>query len=156
DGDGKVTAEEFNAFSDLKDSIRGHVTFFRVEQVGRSLFRMLDHDGDGRLGPREMNQAWARLQPWDKGGGIDRAALPVLFRLTLGHGALPAQDREAGFLLPLGRIPPRGPLWFLKMDRNGDGDVSLKEWLGTIEQFRRIDTDGDGLISLEEAIRFDR
>jgi hypothetical protein len=37
------------------------------------------------------------------------------------------------------------------MDRNGDGDVSWKEFLGTREQFRRLDRDGDGLISAEEA-----
>jgi hypothetical protein len=39
------------------------------------------------------------------------------------------------------------------MDRNRDGDVSPKEFLGTREQFRRLDADGDGLISLAEAIR---
>jgi Ca2+-binding EF-hand superfamily protein len=46
-------------------------------------------------------------------------------------------------------------MWFRKMDRNRDGDVSRKEWLGTAEQFREIDTDGDGLISLHEAYRYD-
>ena len=55
------------------------------------------------------------------------------------------------------RAPPRqaGPLWFHKMDRNGDGDVSRKEWLGTEEAFNEIDTDGDGLISAEEARAFE-
>jgi hypothetical protein len=38
------------------------------------------------------------------------------------------------------------------MDRNRDGDVSRREFLGTDEEFRKIDTDGDGLISLQEAI----
>jgi hypothetical protein len=42
------------------------------------------------------------------------------------------------------------------MDRNNDGDVSPKEWLGTLEDFRKIDTDGDGLISADEADAYDR
>jgi hypothetical protein len=41
------------------------------------------------------------------------------------------------------------------MDRNGDGDISPKEWLGTEEDFRQIDTDGDGLISAEEARKYE-
>ena len=49
----------------------------------------------------------------------------------------------------------RGPLWFRKMDRNGDGDVSPLEFLGTPEQFRKIDADGDGLIDVTEAERAD-
>ena len=49
-----------------------------------------------------------------------------------------------------------GPLWFRKLDRNRDGDVSRKEWMFSEEEFRRIDTDGDGLISVEEAERYDR
>jgi Ca2+-binding EF-hand superfamily protein len=50
----------------------------------------------------------------------------------------------------------RGPEWFRKMDRNGDGDVSPREFLGTDEQFRAIDADGDGLISVEEAEAYDK
>jgi hypothetical protein len=42
------------------------------------------------------------------------------------------------------------------MDRNGDGDVSQGEFLGSSQQFRRLDSDGDGLISLDEARHADK
>jgi Ca2+-binding EF-hand superfamily protein len=64
---------------------------------------------------------------------------------------------EPGFAgLPMVRDVARGPVWFRKMDRNGDGDVSQTEFLGTSEQFRRIDSDGDGLIDVSEAERADK
>ena len=50
-------------------------------------------------------------------------------------------------------MPQRGPAWFRKMDRNGDGFVSRREFLGPEELFKQLDVDGDGLISPEEASR---
>ena len=47
------------------------------------------------------------------------------------------------------------PVWFRKMDKNNDGDISPREWLGTDEDFKAIDADGDGLISAAEAIAFE-
>jgi hypothetical protein len=37
------------------------------------------------------------------------------------------------------------------MDRNRDGDVAWREFLGPREAFARIDADGDGLIDAGEA-----
>ena len=56
---------------------------------------------------------------------------------------------------PRGSTAQRGPLWFRKMDVNGDGDVSEREFLGSKEDFQRINTSGDGLISVEEAEKAD-
>ena len=44
-----------------------------------------------------------------------------------------------------------GPLWFRKMDRNNDGDVSLREFVGPLETFRKLDANGDGFIDRAEA-----
>jgi hypothetical protein len=50
-------------------------------------------------------------------------------------------------------VVPRdsGPEWFLRMDRNYDGDVSRREFLGSKQAFDRLDADHDGLISPDEA-----
>jgi hypothetical protein len=39
------------------------------------------------------------------------------------------------------------------MDRNRDGDLAPREFLGTRADFERIDTDHDGLIDSSEANR---
>jgi len=44
-----------------------------------------------------------------------------------------------------------GPECFRQMDRNRDGDLSRREFLGPRTQFDRLDRDRDGLIDPEEA-----
>jgi len=64
--------------------------------------------------------------------------------------AVDGRDPGSGSIIrPDSRL--RGPLWFRKMDRNADGDVSRAEFLGTEAQFRKLDRNGDGLIDLDEA-----
>ena len=47
--------------------------------------------------------------------------------------------------------PVDAPVWFQKMDRNGDGDLSRREFLGSSDIFRAMDRDGDELVSPLEA-----
>jgi Ca2+-binding EF-hand superfamily protein len=155
DGDGKLTEKELHAFFDLH--VQGVVSYsvLTVVDQGRSLFEVLDANGDGQLGLRELRSAWARLAPWalDGEAQIARTELLRQFQLVLSPG-LPNRP-AAGPPSAKTAAPSRGPLWFRKMDRNGDGDVSPREFLGSPEDFRRIDTDGDGLIDVQEAERAD-
>jgi Ca2+-binding EF-hand superfamily protein len=153
DGDGKLTEKELQAYLALLAEGANCFTVVRIADRGRSLFEALDANGDGRLSVRELRTAWARLGPWDRDGDgcLARAEVPRRYQVVLGAG-----EAAAGAPPPARRAPaPSGPLWFRKMDRNGDGDVSPREFLGTPEEFRRIDTDGDGLIDADEATRAD-
>jgi Ca2+-binding EF-hand superfamily protein len=132
-----------------------------VREQGRGLFEMLDTNHDNRLSVRELRNAWKTLASLDpKGQGlIGREQLPVRYEITpmlaaLGEVNLGGRLDTVVTYTGTSRQRPssQAPEWFRKMDRNGDGDVSAKEFLGPPEVFRKLDLDGDGLISLEEAL----
>src|SRR4051794_2973086 len=119
---------------------------------GQSFFELLDSNHDGRLSLRELHQAWNRLRRHDLDGdeSISKGAMPRECRLTVTQGALYnfayyGQKFQVAQPTPPGRPAPApgtdGPAWFRKMDVNGDGDVSAREFLGSPEDFARIDTD---------------
>ncbi len=161
DGDNRLSHKELVDFLDVQDKFLFRTTYLTAVDRATSLFEFLDVDHDGRLSPRELRTAWTRLSPWDRDnrGYIERGQVPRQFQLILSYGqsraSLPSTQQEYA-TLPISRDRSLGPLWFRKMDRNGDGDVSQAEFLGTLEQFRRIDSDGDGLIDLREADRADK
>jgi Ca2+-binding EF-hand superfamily protein len=164
DGDGRLTEEELKAWVALATEAVGAAPTISVADNGRALFEMIDVNNDGRLTVRELRGAWARLAPFDHTGrgAITREEIPRQFQVSitesgLDANAVPQLQVQQAMMAPSmtpGRSE-RGPLWFRRMDVNGDGDVSPREFLGSLEDFRRIDSDGDGLISLEEAEAFD-
>ncbi len=148
DADGKVTTAELRQYLDEVHSRHLRVLASRPAVVfsteGRGLFDLLDSDRDGRLSRREMRSAPIGPIP---------AVRSFRIGVGLGQGSLAPYG---GNLITLPYDSDRsdqgvGPIWFRKMDRNRDGDVSPAEFLGTPDDFRRLDTDGDGLISAEEA-----
>ena len=130
---------------------------------------MIDTDGDGRLSVREMRNAVKLLAELDRDnkGFLTRTDIPrctaAIFRMGPPSGERAFRNTVVFYAATGRRMrdqpppkPARGPEWFRKMDRNGDGDVSRREFLGTDEQFKEIDTNGDGLISVEEAEAYEK
>lgn len=106
-------------------------------------FSVLDANLDNRLSLREMRAAPHRLREFDANadGVIQAAEIPATTAVTIGLGHW-RQGSDCG-----------ARDWFASMDRNLDGDLSRREFLGTRARFDRLDADSDGLLSRREAIR---
>ncbi len=164
DGDGKLTRDEFDRYFALqqKTSLLG-LTLTHAVQVP-NLFQLLDGNGDGRLGVKELRTAYARLQPLEPTGGkeVTKAILQPSVSVRVGNTLYGGADTAiytgladgSGYGRTSGS-PTAGPVWFYKMDRNGDGDVSRGEFLGNKTEFGKLDANTDGLISLDEAEAFE-
>jgi Ca2+-binding EF-hand superfamily protein len=169
DGDGQLFEKEMLAYVDRVEGLRQRASqsclTLSVRDDGKGLFELLDLDGDGRLSVREARQAARLLDKLDadRDGALARAEVPKRYKGTFdlgaasgGNGGRTAVVFRAGMETTTGpAAKTKGPVWFRKMDRNRDGDLSRREWLGDEADFRAADADGDGLISLAEAERYD-
>lgn len=150
-GDDRMSRAEMAAYLKLLDQGSSSFVTLTARDHGCSLFELLDTNADGRLSVRELRDAWKALRPLAKGpDAFARADIPRRVHLDVTPGGI-EERRVVGVRTPDRKTTP--PLWFRKMDRNNDGDLSPTEFLGTEEDFRRLDTDGDGLISSAEASR---
>lgn len=158
DGDGKLYAAEVEQAFDRQVAPMKSQISAAANREQDPLFTALDATGDGRVSLREMRAAASRLQTFDANGDGRLAAGEVPDRLTvnLSRGgvvyAQPFRSAAGGYVAgQAGAASPPGPEWFQRMDRNGDGDVTLREFLGTSDQFDRLDADHDGLVDPQEA-----
>jgi Ca2+-binding EF-hand superfamily protein len=152
DCDGRLTTKEFEAFLALHAQGAQSFVTATVSDQSPGLFELLDENGDGRLSLRELHTACQRLQKlMGKGeNSFERKHLPRRVGLEISRGG-PTPHAARPQLTAIDQSAVAGPVWFRRMDRNGDGYVSRREFLGSLEQFKLLDQDGDGLISPEEA-----
>ena len=154
DGDGKLTRTKIDGFWQLLELFDHGQIVLAVMDPEQNLWSFLDRDGDGRLSLAELRRA-VELLP-DDGKPLlhlTRADLPFVANVRVQAEAHLSLLGAAPAVRPLtgARAPARGPAWFQKMDRNGDGLLSPREFLGSPDLFRQLDRNGDGFISIEEA-----
>lgn len=160
DGDGKVFKKEMRAYVRRQMNLALSRTIFNIADQGRDLFKILDLDQDQRLSRRELELAPGRVEAWDDDGDrqIAVAEVPRQYRLSVDRGspggifgiARPVVAYPGGPRMRVSRSAA-GPKWFSRMDLNQDGEVSRREFLGTLRQFQQLDVDGDGRLDLNEA-----
>jgi Ca2+-binding EF-hand superfamily protein len=157
DSDGKVYLNELTALrmKQLEFS-RARATISPSEH-GRNLFPMLDLNQDGRLSRREFRRGDELIARCDRNNDklLSETELPSHLVLTIGYGAIAGRPQGGTTIFRAGT--PQvvditfGPVWFQRMDRNSDGEVSRREFLGPPERFRALDANNDGAIEAHEA-----
>lgn len=155
--DEKVSQTEFDVFFQQRSRAAAVQILLEATEQGSDLFRMLDQNGDRVLTPRELFLApgLLELEDQDHDGflGGQEMSYNLVLELSRGSRRLPQNANAAlrGPSLPRVKGDRTGPPWFLKMDRNRDGDVGILEFPGSRQTFARLDTNHDGLLTVDEA-----
>ena len=155
DNDGKLYRAELEAFLAWQNALRSAAVRLDVNAAADPLFGLLDASGDGRLTLREMRGALQACQSRDTNGDsrLELDELPVVIRLDfshVGYGAPNSTTDSSKTDTSAQSVDVGPPVWFVRMDLNGDGDLVPREFLGTREQFIALDSDGDGFLDAAE------
>ncbi|XZE19591.1 EF-hand domain-containing protein [Pirellulaceae bacterium SH449] len=161
DNDGRVFAEEMLDY--VREYTEPATTTCQVTLIdsGNGFFQLLDQNNDGRISIRELRTLEQRLRELANNEGvINPSRMRQSFRIEIQRGGISLFGKvsrtSATEVTTASLRPPTGPMWFQRMDRNGDGDITWDEFLGPRHVFHEIDTDQDGLIDADEATRYDK
>jgi Ca2+-binding EF-hand superfamily protein len=158
DGDDKIFWPEMERYVKSRAEVAATRCDIILHDLGHGFFEALDLNHDGRLGLREIRVAANTLRGMRKSGqALLRANDPprrLHLEVVRGSFQLFGTGGMGESTVPRIVAQPRapvGPIWFQRMDRNLDGDLTWKEFLGPRHVFEELDTDHDGLIDPKEA-----
>jgi Ca2+-binding EF-hand superfamily protein len=158
DNDDKIFWQEMEAYVRSRAEAASTRCDIVLHDLGHGFFEALDRNHDGRLGLREIRVAAGTLEGLRKPGraGLRATDPPRRLHLEVIRGTFQlfgtgqAGESTVPRLVAQPRTPV-GPIWFQRMDRNMDGDLTWKEFLGPRHVFEELDADHDGLIDPFEA-----
>ncbi len=153
DGDAVVVAADIEAMYDRTQRPQQSKVNATTAEPDDTYFALVDTSGDGQLSAREVADAASRLASLDKNNDAmlkaDEIPDVMTVRFRRGTENVNSWSNATGNA----RNSRCGPQWFRNMDRNGDGDVTMREFLGAPAQFKRLDRNGDGFIDSAEAVK---
>ena len=139
DHNGMIFENEWLTFMSLYQVVTDNRVTLTIGTAATGPFAQIDTNGDGRLTHGEWFPRWRRSEQWDANhdGEITLDELPRrlvgTFHLGTMHSAqIPPAMNEAQTPAAAAEA---SPAWFQKMDRNRDGEVSLREFLARSRSF---------------------
>jgi hypothetical protein len=158
DEDDKVFADEMKQYVEARAEPAATSCRVNLYDTGNGFFMALDTNADGRVSVREMRHAPTGLNQLDRDGqvGISEKEPIRHFHVEFVRGTYQLFGPSEQLIAQTPAFQqrrPTGPIWFQRMDRNNDGDLTWNEFLGPREAYFRLDNDADGLIDPQEALR---
>ncbi len=152
DENDKLFVDEMVTVLQQRQSARRGQIRVKADDQSDALMSSIDVNHDGRIDSREITQGGRVLESLDTDGDghLQPHEIPSSMVIGVVRGA--GQGASA-FQIPtvLRKPSESSPRWFHGMDRNRDGGISRREFLGTREQFSALDGDEDGFIDATEA-----
>lgn len=115
----------------------------------------LESFGQRRMGGESRDDSRDRSAGRFRGGERDRRGD------SRREESGPPKQTSYRFLSPTERLPNGLPDWFLRNDRNGDGQIMMHEYTSSwspsqVEDFEYYDLNGDGVITAKECLEAGR
>ncbi|HVA47557.1 MAG TPA: hypothetical protein VNH11_14395 [Pirellulales bacterium] len=156
DGDDKIFADEMKQYVAARGEPAATTCRVNVYDTGYGFFMALDANADGRVSVRELRHAPMALAQLDRDRrpGIAEKEPVRHFHIEFVRGSYQLfgpSEQLAAQTPAFQQRRPIGPIWFQRMDRNNDGDLTWNEFLGPRKVFHGLDHDADGLIDPQEA-----
>jgi Ca2+-binding EF-hand superfamily protein len=151
---GNVDAWAENSFRRLDQNGDGYLNNDEMPEDLRAERERWDTDHNGLIDLNEFKayfQARMQQRMAERGGGAG-AGQPIV--LTAPD---PVEEEKRPVVYHTGKLPKELPAWFQQLDTNGDAQVSLYEWKAAgrpIDEFIKMDRNGDGFLTVQEVLAY--